>query len=96
MTITLQQFIVWLIVGALAGTLTGRLVTRHKGGFGLWKNLGIGLVGALIGGIIFEIFKIDFLSETTISARNVVAALLGSLIFIGALAFWRKRKQRAA
>lgn len=96
MTITLQQFIVWLIVGALAGTLTGRLVTRHKEGFGRWKNLGIGLVGALIGGIVFEILKIEFLSEITISARNIVAALLGSLLFIAILAYLRKRKRKAA
>ena len=58
MNITLQQFIVWLVVGALAGTLTGRLVTWRKEGLGRWTNLGVGMAGALIGGLIFKTFDI--------------------------------------
>ena len=96
MTFTVSQLVVWLIVGALAGTLIGRLVKRHKEGFGLWKNLGIGLVGAFIGGIIFNVFGITLLSEITISARDILAALIGSVIFLGILAYLRKRKQKVA
>jgi uncharacterized membrane protein YeaQ/YmgE (transglycosylase-associated protein family) len=51
MNLTVGQFIVWLIVGSLAGTLTGRLVTFRKEGLGRWTNLGVGMVGALIGGL---------------------------------------------
>jgi uncharacterized membrane protein YeaQ/YmgE (transglycosylase-associated protein family) len=96
MSITLQQIIVWLIVGALAGTLIGRLVKRQKGGFGLWKNLGIGLVGALIGGVIFELIGVTLLEGIEIKAHNVLAALIGSVIFLAILAYLRKRKQKAA
>ena len=45
------EIIVWLIVGALAGTLTGAVVKGTKEGYGKWKNLGIGLLGAIIGGL---------------------------------------------
>lgn len=79
----LGQIIVWLIVGALAGTLAGRLVTMKKEGLGRWTNLGIGLVGALIGGGIFKIFHIDLgLGEIKITFEDLLAAFVGSLLFI--------------
>ena len=96
MKFTLSEIIVWLIVGALVGTLIGRLVTRQKAGFGVWKNLGVGLVGAFIGGVIFNLFGIELLSDIRISARDILAALIGSVIFLGILAYLRKRKQKAA
>jgi type II secretory pathway pseudopilin PulG len=43
MSIPIGKIIVWLIIGALAGTLAGRLMTFSKRGFGLWANVGIGM-----------------------------------------------------
>ena len=57
MNITIDQLIVWLLVGALAGSIVGMLVKRTKKGFGHIINLGIGLVGALIGGFLFDLFN---------------------------------------
>ena len=34
MQLTLSQFIVWLVVGAVAGNLAGRVVTLKKEGLG--------------------------------------------------------------
>jgi len=97
MKFTLSEIIVWLVVGALVGTLIGRLVTRQKAGFGVWKNLGVGLVGALIGGVLFKVFKIELFEDIPpISAHNIVAALIGSVIFLVILAILRKRKQKTA
>jgi uncharacterized membrane protein YeaQ/YmgE (transglycosylase-associated protein family) len=96
MNLTLSEIIVWLIVGALAGTLIGRLVTRRKAGFGVWKNVGVGLVGALIGGVLFKLLKIGLFEEISISVHDIVAALIGSVIFLVILAFLRKRKPKAA
>ncbi len=58
MKITIDQINVWLIVGALAGSITGKVVKRAKEGFGRFTNLGIGLIGALIGGSIFRAFNL--------------------------------------
>ena len=83
MNISLQQFIVWLVVGALAGTLTGRLVTWSKKGLGRWTNLGVGMVGALIGGLIFKTLNIlPGLRALTISFEDLVSAIAGSLLFV--------------
>jgi uncharacterized membrane protein YeaQ/YmgE (transglycosylase-associated protein family) len=79
----LGPIIVWLIVGGLAGTLAGRLVTFKKEGLGRWTNLAVGLVGALIGGGLFKVFHIDLgLGEIKITFEDLLAAFLGSLLFI--------------
>lgn len=96
MTFTLSEIIVWLIVGALVGTLIGRLVTRQKAGFGVWKNLGVGLVGALIGGVLFKVLEIELFKDISISVHDIVAAVIGSVIFLVILAIVRKRKQKTA
>ena len=41
----------WIVVGLIAGWLTGKL-TRGSG-FGLFANVFLGLVGAVIGGWVF-------------------------------------------
>jgi len=86
MQITFIQIIVWLIVGALAGSLVGTVVKRSREGFGRWTNLGIGLIGAVVGGFLFDLFGIDLgLGELAISFQDLVAAFVGSLIFLAAV-----------
>ena len=93
MDLTISEVIVWLIVGALAGMVIGSLVKRKKEGFGALTNLGIGLVGAVIGGVLFNIFKIDLgLSQIQVSLQDIISACVGSLIFL--LIIWGVRKHR--
>jgi hypothetical protein len=52
--------------------------------------VGIGLVGALIGGAIFRLFGIwPALNSTAISLRDLLAAFIGSLLFL--LLVWMVR-----
>jgi uncharacterized membrane protein YeaQ/YmgE (transglycosylase-associated protein family) len=44
----LQSFIIWLIVGGIAGWLAGMVV--KGGGFGLIGDIIVGIIGALIAG----------------------------------------------
>jgi uncharacterized membrane protein YeaQ/YmgE (transglycosylase-associated protein family) len=94
MTITLSEIVVWLIVGALAGSLAGMVVTGTWKGLGRWTSLDIGLVGALIGGAIFRLFNLwPTLGSVSISLRDVVAAFFGSLVFL--LVLWLVRTARS-
>ena len=94
MTVTLSDLIVWLVVGGLAGSLAGMLVTAKWEGLGRWTSLGVGLVGALIGGAIFRVFKIGSgLESVSVSLRDVLAAVVGSLIFLAVLWAIRMRKE---
>ena len=86
----------WLIVGALAGTVTGRIVTRNKQGFGWWSNLGVGLVGALVGGFLFNLFGIDLgLGELKVTFEDLIAAVAGSLLFLVVMTVVRRYRSRS-
>ncbi len=88
MEVTISDLLVWLIVGLLAGSLAGLLVKRSKRGFGRLANLGLGLVGAVVGGFLFDLLRIDLgLANISISLQDIVAALVGSLLFLIALYF---------
>jgi uncharacterized membrane protein YeaQ/YmgE (transglycosylase-associated protein family) len=84
---TIGKIVVWLIVGALAGTLAGRVMTFSKRGFGFWSNMAIGMIGALVGGFLFWLFRIDLhLAEIKITFEDLISAFVGSLLCIVA---WR-------
>ena len=96
MDITLSNIITWLIVGALVGDLVGRVVKRKKEGFGWFKNTLIGLVGALIGGVIWKVLKLDLnLSNVSVSLEDVVAAAIGAVLFLIGVKIFRKKKGTA-
>lgn len=70
----------FLIIGLVAGWLAG--IIFKGSGFGLWGDLGTGVVGAFIGGFLFKLVGI------------VTYGLIGSLIVstIGALVLlWAMR-----
>ena len=88
------KIIVWLIVGALAGSFTGLLFTGKKEGWGRWTNLGMGLAGALIGGLLFHVFKIDLgLGDLGVRFEDLIAAVVGTLILL--VVGWLIRKSRS-
>ena len=90
---SLDQLIVWIVVGLLGGSLAGLLITWDREGFGLLRNLGVGLAGALVGGFLFRAFGIfPNLDKIAISLRDVVAALVGSLLVLAVLWLWRRSK----
>jgi len=90
MNVTIEELVVWLVIGMLAGTLAGLIVKRKKAGFGHLANLGLGLVGALIGGFLFDLFGVfTGLDDISISLRDIVAALAGALLFLVLLHYAR-------
>ena len=92
MVISLSQIVVWLIVGALGGTLAGALVRWQREGFGWWTNLGIGLVGAVVGGLLFRLFGVlPSFESISISLRDVVSAFTCSILFLIGLWLWQRR-----
>jgi uncharacterized membrane protein YeaQ/YmgE (transglycosylase-associated protein family) len=85
------KFIVWLIVGGLAGTVASRLLTLRKEGLGTWTNIGVGMVGAVVGGFLFGLFGIDLgLGDLRVSFEDLIAAFVGSLLCV--IAWWLVRR----
>ena len=92
--VSLTQFVVWIIVGLIGGSIAGLIVRRERRGFGVWRNLGVGLIGALVGGLLFWLLGLfPGLDTVRISLRDVVAAIVGSFIVLGALWLWQRWNQ---
>jgi uncharacterized membrane protein YeaQ/YmgE (transglycosylase-associated protein family) len=84
---TIGKIIVWLILGAFAGTLAGRLVTFSKQGLGFWTHLLVGMIGAVVGGGIFWVLGINLGGgEIKITLNDLVSAFAGALL---CLLIWR-------
>jgi uncharacterized membrane protein YeaQ/YmgE (transglycosylase-associated protein family) len=79
------SLIIWLIVGAAAGWLAGIVV--KGGGFGLLGNIGIGIFGSIVAGVIFPLLGIAFIPGLI---GNVVSAAIGAIILL-LIVSWLKR-----
>jgi uncharacterized membrane protein YeaQ/YmgE (transglycosylase-associated protein family) len=90
---SVSQLVVWIVVGLIGGGLASRLITWDRQGFGNFRNLGLGLVGALLGGWLFRLFNLlPGLDKVSVSLRDIVAAVAGSLIILAAI--WLVRSYR--
>jgi uncharacterized membrane protein YeaQ/YmgE (transglycosylase-associated protein family) len=81
---TLAGFILFLVIGGLAGWLAG--VISKGSGYGLVGNVIVGIVGAFLGGLCFSLLGIvayGFLGR-------LIFAVLGALLFSWLLGFIRK------
>ncbi len=95
MEIGVPHLVVWIIVGILAGTLTGMVVKGDRRGFGVLRNLGLGMAGALLGGILFRVFRLfPNLDKFSVSMRDLISALIGSLIVLLILWVWQRLPKR--
>ena len=44
----------WIILGLIAGFIGSKIVDRQGRGF--WLDIALGIVGALVGGFLFDLF----------------------------------------
>lgn len=70
--------VAWILIGLIAGWLTGK-VTRGRG-FGCVANVLLGLVGAVIGGWIFSHLGI----EAWGFIGSLAAAVVGAVVLVSA------------
>lgn len=94
MGIKFDHVVVWLIVGGLAAVFLGKLPSRREKNWqARLKNLGLGLAGALLGGVLFTVFEIFGINlrfgEIAIRLQDLVAAILGALILLFSVRLYR-------
>lgn len=83
-----MSFIAWIVVGIIAGFLA-RMVIKGEGPGGLFGDLLIGVVGAVIGGWIFNIFGHP--GATGINITSIIVAFIGSIILLLILRLFSKK-----
>lgn len=92
--VTLDEIVVWLLIGLLVGGIAGRLLTRRKGGLGPAGNLLLGCAGAVVGGFLVDFFGIDVgFGQISMSYEEIFAALF---VAIGIVAGIRALQRRLA
>jgi uncharacterized membrane protein YeaQ/YmgE (transglycosylase-associated protein family) len=70
----------WIVIGLVAGWLATQIL---GGRGGLLYNLAVGLVGAIVGGFLFEKLNLHVMPDFW---GNLITATIGAIIF---LAIWR-------
>jgi len=68
-----------IIIGLLAGWITGKLM--RGGGYGFWGDLGLGVIGAIVGGWLASLLLgVDL--TTGLNLTTLVVAVIGSVIVV--------------
>jgi len=81
---SLANFIVFLVIGGLAGWCAG--VISKGSGFGILGNIIVGIVGAVLGGLCFGMLGIVAYGFV----GRFIFAVIGALIFTWLLGYIRK------
>lgn len=74
----------WIIIGAVAGWLAGKLM--RGGGFGLLVNIIVGIAGAIIGGWVFGLLGI---SASGILG-SLITALVGAILLLWIISLFKR------
>ena len=91
MAVGVYNVLTWLMVGLAGGSLAALALTQRMRGFGILRNLLLGVIGALVGGGVFTLFSLfPNLDRITISARDLLAAFLGSLVVFFLHWLWQR------
>ena len=68
----------WIILGLIAGFIGSKIVDKQGQGF--WLNIALGIIGALVGGFIF-----DLIGSTGVTGLNIwsmIVAIIGSVVVL--------------
>ena len=68
----------WIILGLIAGFIGSKLVDQQGQGF--WLNIALGIVGALVGGFLFDLFGAS--GVTGLNIYSMIVAVVGSVVVL--------------
>jgi uncharacterized membrane protein YeaQ/YmgE (transglycosylase-associated protein family) len=73
-----MSFLAWIVLGLLAGFIGSKLVNRR--GEGMFLDIILGIVGAVIGGWVFSAFGAA--GVTGLNLYSLFVAVIGSVLFL--------------
>ncbi len=71
-------FIVWIIFGVIAGFIASKIV--NKSGQGFVVDLVLGVIGAVVGGFLFQTF--GFAPVTGFNFYSLFVAVIGAIVVL--------------
>lgn len=73
-----MSFLAWIILGLIAGFIGSKLV--NKRGEGVLLDIGLGVIGAIVGGWLFSTFGMS--GVTGLNFYSMLVAVVGAVIVL--------------
>lgn len=73
-----MSFLAWIVLGLIAGFIASKLV--NKTGEGMFLDILLGVVGAVVGGWLFHAFGMPGI--TGVNVYSMVVAVIGAVLFL--------------
>lgn len=89
-----MNFIIWIVVGALAGWIAS-MIMKTDAQMGALANIIVGVIGALLGGWVVGLLGFD-VAEGELSIPSILTAILGACILLAILKAVRGGSSRRA
>jgi uncharacterized membrane protein YeaQ/YmgE (transglycosylase-associated protein family) len=68
----------WIILGLIAGFIGSKIVDREGQGF--WLNMALGIIGAVVGGLLFNLFGAA--GVTGLNIYSMIVAVVGAIVVL--------------
>lgn len=78
--LTVDEVIIWILVGLVAGSLAGRVALGRD--LGLLADLVVGIIGAFLGGVLAQIFKVHISIAGSSILSEIVVAFAGAVLLL--------------
>jgi uncharacterized membrane protein YeaQ/YmgE (transglycosylase-associated protein family) len=73
-----MSILAWIVLGLIAGFIASHMVSHH--GEGLFLDIVLGIVGALVGGWLFSLFGSSGVNG--LNAWSLLVAVVGACVFL--------------
>ena len=80
--------IIWLIIGGVVGWLAGMIMRDNQG---VVMNIVVGIIGALLGGLIFARGEIN---DAPLTVESFVVSLIGAIVLLAIVNLVRRGRVR--
>jgi uncharacterized membrane protein YeaQ/YmgE (transglycosylase-associated protein family) len=76
--VSVRSVIGWIILGLIAGYIASRIV--DKSGEGMMLDIALGIIGALVGGMLFNFFGVP--GVTGLNIYSLLVAVVGAIVVL--------------
>jgi uncharacterized membrane protein YeaQ/YmgE (transglycosylase-associated protein family) len=73
-----MSIIAWIVLGLIAGFVASKIV--NKSGEGALLDIVLGIVGAVVGGFVFQTFGMP--GVTGMNIYSILVAVVGAVVFL--------------
>ena len=89
-----MNFIIWIVIGGIIGWLAS-LVMKTDAQQGMFLNVVVGIVGALLGGwLLSPLFGTGTINADDFSVTSLLVSFLGAVILLAIVNLLRRGKTR--